>query len=293
MMMFSCTETDILDETGRMDITDLSLPLLPDGHFYEGWLLVDGSYVSVGRITNDSIQNNLARMSRIDASDLSRAQSFALTVERSSGAPSNYVLLLGNFNGNTAELATNTTAPNGLQTLASKLSAAYTVQNASIPAEDANHFDENGIWFFKQTGYQKETALNLDYQGLQYQAWLVKKINNISWNLNMGVIKSDTLADNWKSFIPAPYNPNIPNFPGEDFLQHPSSENSFPEGFFPVNVRGAKVIITPIFSNYNNNEVPFPLHLLEATVPEDAIKNSELLRPLNINTAYRATAIKR
>ena len=79
--MFSCTETDILDESGEMEITDFNLPELPDGYFYEAWLLVDGSYVSVGRINNDSIQNNFARMSRIDASDLNLAQSMAMTIE--------------------------------------------------------------------------------------------------------------------------------------------------------------------------------------------------------------------
>lgn len=292
MAVISCTETDILNETGQMEISDFSLPLLPDGHFYEAWLLVDGSYVSVGKINNDSIQNNLARMSRIDASDLSQAQSFALTVETSSGAPSNYVLLVGDFNGNAAELTTTGTTSNGVQTLAQRIAASYTVQNASVPAEDAHLYGVNGIWFFKGNGQESATTLQLDYEGLQYQAWLVKNLNNTDWNLNMGVIKSDTLADNWKSFIPAPYTTNIPNFSGEDFLQQPGTGSSFPEGFFPVDVRGSKVVITPIFNNYNNADVPFPIHLLQANIPADATKDVDLVRVLEVNQQYRAKATK-
>ena len=88
----------------------------------------------------------------------------------------------------------------------------------------------------------------------------------------MGVIRADTLADTWRNFIPSPYTPNIPAFPGEDFLQQPGEIIAFPEGFFPVDVRGSKVIITPIFQNYNNSEIPFPIHLLQAEVPENATK---------------------
>lgn len=292
ILLFSCNETDILDETGQMELSDFNLPQLPDGFFYEGWLLVDGSYVSVGKLTNDSIQNNIARMSRVDVSDLHNAQSFALTVETSSGAPSNYVLLVGNFEGNTAQLNVNTEAHNGVQTLAQRLSATYTVQNASVPAEDQANYGTNGIWFFKGSDENKETTLALDYDGLDYQAWTIKTLNNTDWNLNMGVIRSDTLADTWKSFIPLPYTENIPNFPGEDFLQQPGSGTSFPEGFFPADIRGSKVVITPIFQNYNNTEIPFPIHLLKAEIPNDAVKDPNLVREIEVNTYYSAKATK-
>lgn len=288
----SCEETDILDETGKLEVFDINLPKLPEGYFYEGWLLVDGSYVSVGKMNNDSIQNNKARFSRIDALDLSGAQSFAITVETTSGAPSDYVLLVGDFIGNDAELFTNATAYNGVESLAKRISGSYTVQNASVPETEQPNFGTNGIWFFKGMGNQKQPTLKLDYKELSYQAWLVKSQNNNDWNLNMGIIKSDTLADTWKSFIPAPYAPNIPNFPGEDFLQQPGSGTSFPENFFPVDVRGGKVVITPIFSNYNNPDIPFPIYLLEGIVPENAEKDPNLERDLLINVSYKARAKK-
>jgi hypothetical protein len=291
-LLFSCSETDILDETGKMEVTEFNLPNLPEGYFYEAWLLTDGSYVSVGRINNDSIQNNIARFSKIDATDLSKAQSFAITVETTSGAPSNYVLLVGDFSGNSAQLHTNSTVSNGVLSLANRISGAYTVQNASVPDSEQGNYGTNGIWFFKGSGNNKEATLKLDYKELSYQAWLVKTENNNDWNLNMGIIKSDTLADTWKSFIPAPFATNVPDFPGEDFLQQPGSGTSYPEGFFPVDVKGSKVIITPIFSNYNNPDIPFPIHLLEAVVPTDAVKDANLTRELHINTSYSAKATK-
>ncbi|MBW7870150.1 MAG: anti-sigma factor [Flavobacteriia bacterium] len=292
MIFIGCTETDIINETGEMEITDISLPELPNGYFYQGWLLVDGSFVSAGTITNDSIANNYARFSKIDASDLSNAQSFAITVETSSGAPSDYVLLIGDFEGNTAQLSPNAIASNGVRTLGQKISAGYTVQNASVPPEEAGNYGTNGIWFFKGSDDNKEPTLGLDYHGLRYQAWLIKTFEGNDWYLNMGQIESDTIADNWRNFIPAPFVPNIPDFPGEDFLQQPGSGTSYPEGFFPADVRGSKVVLTPIFTNYNNAEIPFPIFLLRSDVPADAVKDPNLVREMEINNNYSLKAKK-
>ncbi|MGB3452579.1 MAG: anti-sigma factor [Moheibacter sp.] len=292
MIFIGCTETDIINETGEMEITDISLPELPNGYFYQGWLLVDGSFVSAGTITNDSIANNYARFSKIDASDLSNAQSFAITVETSSGAPSDYVLLIGDFEGNTAQLSPNAIASNGVRTLGQKISVGYTVQNASVPPEEAGNYGTNGIWFFKGSDDNKEPTLGLDYHGLRYQAWLIKTFEGNDWYLNMGQIESDTIADNWRNFIPAPFAPNIPDFPGEDFLQQPGSGTSYPEGFFPADVRGSKVVLTPIFTNYNNTEIPFPIFLLRSDVPADAVKDPNLVRELEINNNYSLKAKK-
>jgi len=291
VILAGCEETDILNETGKMQVSDFNLPELPSGYYYEGWLLVDGSYVSVGKITNDSISNGIARFSKIEATDLATAQSFALTVETNdSPAPSNYVLLVGNFDGNTASLTSSGETVNGVLSLANRISASYTVQNASVPDSLAGNYQENGAWFFKGTGENKEPTLHLDYNGVSYQAWLQNIQNNVEWYLNMGVIASDTIADNWKSFTL--YQNNTPEFPGEDFLQQPSGGTVFPEGFFPLNVRNSKIIITPIPSNYNSTTVPFPVFLLEATIPADAVKDVNLTRELNINTNFGAKATK-
>lgn len=286
IFVIACSETDIIDETGQMEVTDIHLPALPNGYFYQGWLLVDGSFVSTGTITNDSIANNYARFSKIDASDLRNAQSFAITVENSSGAPSDYVLLIGDFDGSDALLTTNATASNGVKTLGNKVVAGYTVQNATVPPDEAENYGINGIWFFKGNGENRLPTLSLDYKGLNYQAWVVKTVNGNAWNMNIGNFESDTLADNSRSFIPQPYSPNIPDFPGEDFLQQPGSGTSFPEGFFPTDIRGTKVIITPIFTNYNSTDTPFPIYLLEANVPNDAIKDPDLVREMTVNTSY-------
>jgi len=294
MVLVSCEETDILNETGKMQVSDFNLPELPSGYYYEGWLLVDGSYVSVGKITNDSISNGIARFSKIEATDLATAQSFALTVETNdSPAPSNYVLLVGNFDGNTASLASSGETVNGVLSLANRISAAYTVQNASVPESEAGNYETNGIWFFKGTGENLEPALHLEYNNLKYQAWLIKTADNLDYNLNMGVIENDTIPDNSRMFIPSAFASNAPDFPGEDFLQLPGNSNgSYPEGFFPVDVREAKLIITPIPAGFNSLETPFPIHLLEAIVPADAQKDPNLTRDLQVNTNFGATATK-
>lgn len=289
--LFSCTETDILDESGKMEVSDFNLPELPNGYFYEAWLLVDGSYVSVGKITNDSLYNDIARFDKIEAGDLALAQAFAITVENASGAPSDFVLLTGEFIGNTADLNTTNSVSNGIQSLANRISGSYTIQNASVPPADAGFFGVNGIWFFKGND-TKEATLNLDYRELNYQAWLIKNQDNFNWNLNMGVIQSDSIADNWRNFIPQPYTAQIPQFPGEDFLQQPSVGTVYPEGFFPADVRGAKVVITPILKNYNSPDIPFPIYLLEGHIPNDATKDAFQTYELQVNTTYGAKAKK-
>lgn len=292
---YNCSETDVLNETGNLEVTDFNLPELPENFQYEGWLLVDGSYVSVGKINNDSLVNNRARFGQIEMEDLNRAQSFAITVETTaSPAPSNFVLLVGDFNGNTAELSPNAEISNGVLSLANRISASYTVQNASVPAANAGNYEVNGVWFFKGEGENAESTLQLDYNDLTYQAWLVKTTGDLNYDLNIGVIQNDTIADNYRSFIPSSFSASIPDFPGEDFLQQPGGTDAppFPDEFFPVDVRGAKIIITPILSGYSSIKTPFPVHILEATIPADAVKDPNLTRDFHINTNFGAKATK-
>lgn len=290
LILWSCEETDIINETGKMQVTDFNLPELPPEYHYQGWLLVDGSYVSVGNITNDSIINGIANFSNIDVTDLNKAQSFAVTVEANdSPAPSNYVLLVGNFEGNTANLSSLGETVNGILSLANRISAAYTVQNASVPESESGNYGTNGIWFFKGTLENKEPTLQLNYEGLSYQAWAEKTYDNTNHLLNMGTIVSDTINDSYKGFS---YPNSVPEFPGEDFLQDPSGEPDYPEGFFPMDVRNTKIFITPTPTNYNNSITPFPIKLLEATVPADAVKDPNLTRDFQVNSNYNAIATK-
>lgn len=290
-LLIGCEETDILNETGKMEVTDFNLPNLPTNYYYEGWLLVDGSFVSVGNITNDSIANGRAYFENIEVTDLANAQSFAITVENSgSPAPSNIVLLLGNFDGNTAQLSPDAEASNGVLGIAKRITAAYTVQNATVAPENTDNYGVNGVWFFKGTGNEAETTLQLDYEGINYQAWLKNIQAGTTRHLNMGVIKSDTATDTWKNFTL--FRENTPDFAGEDFLVDPEGGENYPEGFFPLDVRGSQIRLTPIPTNYDNTETPFPIFLWEATIPADAAKDPNLTRELHINTNFGAKATK-
>jgi hypothetical protein len=292
-LLFGCEETDILVKTGKLEITDINLPPLPPSYFYEAWLLVDASYVSVGKFNNDSILNNRARFSNIEVNDLADAQSFAITVEKAdSPAPSNYVLLVGNFNGNTSQLTVDAELTNGVLPLARRISGSFTVQTATIPDADLGEFGVNGIWFFKGTADAKETTIQLEYEDLRYQAWLRKPADNTFNNLNMGVISSDTLADNWRGFTLPAYQTNTPKFAGEDFLQQPTTGTQFGADYFPLDVRNSEVWITPILTTYADGNEPFPVVLLKGYVPEGIENAPNQTYPLEINTNFGAKATK-
>lgn len=292
-LLSTCTETDILVKTGKLEVTDLNLPNLPNGYTYEAWLLVDASYVSVGKFNNDSIAQNRARFSNIEVNDLSDAQAFAITVENSSSpAPSNYVLLVGSFDGNTAQLTPDGELASGVMPLAKRISCEFTIQTATIPDEDLGNYGVNGIWFFKGNPGNRQTTIDFEYDGLQYQAWLKKSNGTEIVDLNMGVITSDTLSDSWKGFTLPSYQSNTPKFAGEDFLQQPSTGTQYGNDFFPLNVSGGEVVITPILSGYVDSTNPFPVYLLRGNVPENATNDPNQTYPLSINTDFGAKAIK-
>ncbi len=290
LLLWSCEETELLDETGKLEVTDFNLPELPEGYHYQGWLLVNGTYVSVGNITKDSLLNNRARFSNIETTDLAMARSFAITIENSgSPAPSNYVLLAGDFAGNSADLLPNMTTSNGITTLGNRISVAYTLQNATVPVDNPGNYTQNGIWFFKGTGELAETTLSLEYGELRHQAWLETVVEGAPRYLNMGVIGSDTIRD--ASNVYTPYNLNIPDFAGEDFLIQPTGE-SFPDNFFPRNVTGSKVILTPILNGYANHSVPFPVFLFQSVIPSNALNDPNVTYQMELNTNFGARATK-
>lgn len=290
VLIWSCEETELLDPTGELEITEMNLPELPSNYVYEGWLLVGGTYVSVGTINRDSLLNNRAYFNKIEKSDLNMAEAFAITVENaSSPAPSNYVLLVGDFNGNVAELHTNSTTSNGITTLGNKLSASYTLQNATVSPGQPGEYTENGIWFFKGSGSSAETTIQLEYGELRYQAWFLTNYEGVIRQLNMGIIASDSARDSRNAYTLQ--EPSlIPDFAGEDFLVKPEGEN-FPENFFPRNVKGSKVVITPVFNGYSGQEL-FPVILLQSEIPLDVTNDINTTYPMQLNTSYSAKVTK-
>lgn len=292
-LLWSCEDTELLDPTGELEMTDFNLPELPTGYVYEGWLLVGGTYVSVGTINQDSINNNRAHFTGIERSDLISAESFAVTVENStSPAPSNYVLLVGDFNGSSADLFSDATTSNGITTLGNKISASYTLQNATVTSELPGTFTENGIWFFKGEGTLAESTISLIYGELRYQAWLQTTTDAGAIRyLNMGIIAANTGRDSRNAYT-SQGTSAIPEFAGEDFLINPEGE-TFPVGFFPKNIRGSKLILTPIFNGFvSQGEQPFPIFLLQADIPIDATNDVNITYPMQLNTNFGAKATK-
>ena len=293
MLLWNCEDTELLDLTGELELSDFNLPELPEGYVYEGWLLVGGTYVSVGTINKDSLNNNRAHFSQIEKTDLTSAESFAITVENSSSpAPSNYVLLVGDFNGNTANLKSDGTSSNGITTLGNKISAAYTIQNATVTPDLPGTFTENGIWFFKEVNSQKESTLALLYDELRYQAWLQTTTDAGAIRyLNMGIIAADAGRDSRNAYTPQTSN-FIPEFAGEDFLIQPEGE-TFPAGFFPKNIGGSKLILTPIFNGFaSQSESPFPIFLLQSEIPTGISNDVNTAYPMQLNTNFGAKATK-
>lgn len=290
-LLWSCEDTELLDPTGELEMTDFNLPELPTGYVYEGWLLVGGTYVSVGTINQDSINNNRAHFTGIERSDLISAESFAVTVENStSPAPSNYVLLVGDFNGETADLFADKTSVNGITTLGNKISASYTLQNATVTIPN-NNYTQNGIWFFKGEGEFAETTLSLFYGELRYQAWLETEEDGDTIYVGMGTIASDSGKDSRNAYTTQTTSSEIPDFAGEDFLRRPDGE-IFPADFFPRKVLGSRVVLTPIFTTENSLTAPFPIFLLQADIPIDATNDVNITYPMQLNTNFGAKATK-
>ncbi len=251
-ILFSCDENTILESTGTARFSITGLPTLPANYTYQTWLLVSGSYVSVGTFNvDDTGESTISDFSNINNHDLSNAVGVAITVEftgiGSKSSPSDMVILAGNFSDNIAHLLTTDTRT----IYAPDLKADYIVYAPTALTNEKSSTGENGIWFTTDANQITETSgLILPYNqndankaasNLIYQTWLYVQdttLGNPDIPLNMGAFTAANSPDNANNYA-GTYSGFTPVLPGNDFI-NVTGENVNA----PVEVVGRKVVIT-------------------------------------------------
>jgi len=196
---------DAMMEKALLTLTFQGLENLGEGWAYEGWLIVDGKPVTTGVFTVDDKGMASATEFQVDAHALKNATAFVLTIEPSPDsdpAPSNVHILGGDFDGDSASLAT--AHPLALGVDFSDVTGSYILgaPSSKMAAEEYRQ----GIWW---------PALSLPTlpEGWIYEGWVVGPDGPIS----TGRFASGDMADSDGNGPTAGPNPG-PAFPGQDFI---------------------------------------------------------------------------
>lgn len=274
---FSCDENNVLESTGAADLTVTGLPTLPDNYTYQTWLLVGGSYVSVGTFNMiDSVKTTESSFSDINNLDLNNAIGVAITIEftgsESKFSPSDLIVLAGNFSEDTATLLTTDTRT----IYTSDLKADYIIDAPTALTSEESKTGENGIWFSTSFDQTEETpGLILPYNqidenktasDLLYQAWVYvpsTKEGEEDISLSMGTFTVANSPDNSNNYK-GTNSDFTPVLPGNDFIKI-SGKNVLT----PIEMIKKRVIITakPNEETTADSE-PFPFILFDKTIAE-------------------------
>jgi anti-sigma-K factor RskA len=259
LAMIGFTACDEDNETPPSTTLALSITGLEDlgsSYVYEGWLIVNGNPVSTGTFTVDAMGALSQSSFEIDATDLSTAATFVLTIEPkpdSDPTPSAVHILAGSFSGNNADLTVGHAAAIG--TDFNDVTGSYIL---ATPTNGDNTNELSGIWWLiPGTTLAPGLSLPTLPSGWLYEGWVV--INGIP--VTTGTFSSVSAADN-----AAPYSgpQSGPPFPGEDFLINQ------PSGIvFPVDLSGKTAVIS-VEPDPDNSPGPFTIKPLVATIPTDA-----------------------
>ncbi len=217
------TTTIALDTAG--------LKVLSGGSTYQGWLIVDGKPKPTSKFTDPTGIVNLEAFT----SDIEKATQFILTIEPyrdEDDAPSDSKILIGNFNGNTADL--------DFASVVADLKATSGEFVLKTPTDDVggvnNGNDQFGVWFVNS---QENASLVLPVlaSGWIYEGW----VDFESKILSTGRFSKVTGIDQGNFYSGS--GGSIPEFPGEDFLMIP---NQVPVSGIelPAEVTGKRVFIT-------------------------------------------------
>lgn len=270
----SCEENNIIDATGKITFSASGLPALPENYTYQAWLLVGGSYVSIGTFNIDvNGVNTPTEFKQINNNDLEKAMGIAITIEftgaESKSSPSDLIILAGNFSDNKAIINTS-----DKRTIYAKdLKAEYIVGAPTAVSSEKSGKEQNGIWFSTDSSQSKETAgLVLPYIqndpvkkpcNLIYQAWIYvpdEDDGTKSIPINIGEFTKANEPDNSNNY--AGTNAFTPVLPGNDFVNITGINVKT-----PVKVIGKKTIITVKPNEGNISETnPFPFILFEDVV---------------------------
>lgn len=254
LILISCSNDDNQEAYGNLVLNLTGLEDLGNTSTYEGWLLVDGVPVSTGTFTVDAAGNLSKTSFEVSEVILDAATKFILTIEPnpdSDPAPSSQKLIAGDFNGNMANVSTNTAPAIGDFSNAAGTFFLRSPTDEPIGTPN-NGNDENGVWFGLpgMPPAANFTLPQLD-EGWIYEGWVVGD----SGPLSTGTFSAFDTVDN-NAGTAASYSGTAqigPPLPGEDFF------NNAPIGeTFPLDIRGRTVVIS-IEPVPDNSAAPFLL----------------------------------
>lgn len=237
-----------------------NLPALGSDYRYEGWIVVDGFPISIGKFqVND---NGDPSPSDFDAneSEVNEASGFRITIEPEpddNSDPSNTVILAGDFDGNSASLTTDD--DDALGTDFDDVEAQGTYYLAT-PTDGDGTNELSGVWWGLDPLVENTPGLLLPDlpEGWKYEGWAVIDEEYVSTGKFTSVSNSDEQNVDYGGNQPAP------EIPGEDFLMNA------PEGVtFPTDLSGQSLLIS-VEPYPDNSTGPFGIQPLTEAIPVDA-----------------------
>ncbi|VAW46683.1 hypothetical protein MNBD_GAMMA02-1848 [hydrothermal vent metagenome] len=182
---------------------------------YEGWLVVNGSPVSTGVFSVDSLGDLSQTVFNVSDSDADDASVFILTIEPFPDLdpnPADSHLLAGDVIGGLADVSVGHPAAIGDDFTAS--SGGFALIN---PTGDKGSSFENGIWFVVPVPPPETVGLNLPTlpAGWVYEGWVVD--NSLDQPISTGTFSDENGPDSDGAGAAAGLGPAL-LFPGQDFI---------------------------------------------------------------------------
>ncbi len=262
-----------LDNSSGNPLPGLTLPLLPAGWKYEGWVVIDGQPVSTGTFSDPAAADESAPFSGSEAGPPFPGEDFLLNAPDGLNFPLD---LAGMTTVISVEpFPDDSEAPFLLKPLVGMIPAdaddhvVYTMDNnaGTLPTASA-------------TIMRPVAGLNLPAlpEGWAYEGWVV--IDGMP--VTTGAFRDSRMADE-----AAPYSGSEPGppFPGEDFLQNAPGELTF-----PLDLAGATAVVS-IEPVPDDSPLPFTLKPLVGAIPTDATDHT--LYAMNNNAAGFVTGSAR
>ena len=255
-LVTACNDND--DDV--MTTSDLTLNLngleaLGADYVYEGWIIVNGTPVSIGTFTSV----NFPQTFQIDRTNLNNATAFVLSIEPlvdPDPAPAATKVLRGMFNGNAAVVTTEIVGD------FSNAAGSFFLRTPTDETAGNNGNDQYGVWFgVPGMPPTPDFVLPTLPEGWAYEGWVIGDFGPIS----TGTFTEFGTRDSGNPLSGTQNNAGPP-VPGEDFFLNPPAGETF-----PLDVRGRMVVIS-VEPVPDDSPAPFALKPLwaeagQATAP--------------------------
>lgn len=257
----SCSNDDDNAPTNANLTLNLNgLEALGSDYVYEGWIIVDGSPVSTGVFSSVTFPQTFS----VNAVQLENATRFVLSIEPAidpDPAPADTKLLVGDFTGNSANVAS--------QGIVADFASASGKYILATPTDSDMTNEASGVWFLDNSSGSPVAGLNLPSlsPGWQYEGWVVFDGTPVS----TGTFLDAAMADDNASTSPFKGSAgNGPGYPGEDYLMGTAAGVSF-----PTDLKGRTVVIS-VEPSPDDSPAPFALKPLAHMVPVDAADHTAI-----------------